>query len=413
MKIAQFVDNYGPARNGLLVAVQQLEGDLLSRGHEVIVVSPQAKGPNPHKDNPRRQEIRLPSVFVPKMPVRVASGRGFQKTIKKLSNNRPDVIHVHGFGPIGVLGLWAAIRLDIPLLVTWHTDFDAYAEHYPAVLPLLKGVVRLFARMNNSEVYDAKAIKQARLELGDNASLLGLMRKMLNEADIVTAPSPKTCNRARILAPKANIRCVPNGVDPLSAGPAPVERGDGPLIMYAGRIAPEKSIGLLLDAFALVTEIRPDAQLMIVGNWENNPKLRKQIAKMRDKYNLILPGEQPREALGAFYGMADVFAFPSQTDTQALVLHEAALAGLPIVAVDSELGLVIDPGVNGEFAVPSPISLAAVLLRMIDRLEDPEWKEKASARSRELAGQWSIESQAEAMLEVYAELTASKKHAGA
>ncbi|MEJ5998443.1 glycosyltransferase [Corynebacterium sp. H130] len=404
MKIAQFVDNYGPARNGLLVAVQQLEGDLLSRGHEVIVVSPQAKGPNPHKDNPRREEIRLPSVFVPKLPVRVASGRGFKKTIKKLANNRPDVIHVHGFGPIGVLGLWAALRLDVPLLVTWHTDFDAYAEHYPAVLPLLKGVVRLFARMNNSEVYDAKAIKEARLELGDNASLLGLMRKMLNEADIVTAPSPKTCNRAQILAPKANVRCVPNGVDPLPIGEPPVERGEGPLIMYAGRVAPEKSISLLLDAFVLVTEIRPDAQLMIVGNWEQHPKLRKQIAKMKDKYNLILPGERPRADLGSFYAMADLFAFPSQTDTQALVLHEAALAGLPIVAVDSELNLVIEPGVNGEFSGPSPISLAAVLLRMIDRLEDPEWKAAASLRSKELAGQWSVHSQAEAMMKVYEEL---------
>lgn len=404
MKIAQFVDNYGPARNGLLVAVQQLEGDLLSRGHDVIVVSPQAKGPNPHKDNPRREEIRLPSVFVPKLPVRVASGRGFKKTIKKLANNRPDVIHVHGFGPIGVLGLWAALRLDVPLLVTWHTDFDAYAEHYPAVLPLLKGVVRLFARMNNSEVYDAKAIKEARVELGDNASLLGLMRKMLNEADIVTAPSPKTCNRAHILAPKANVRCVPNGVDPLPIGEPPVERGEGPLIMYAGRVAPEKSISLLLDAFVLVTEIRPDAQLMIVGNWEQHPKLRKQITKMKDKYNLILPGEQPRTDLGSFYAMADLFAFPSQTDTQALVLHEAALAGLPIVAVDSELNLVIEPGVNGEFSGPSPISLAAVLLRMIDRLEDPEWKAAASVRSKELAGQWSVHSQAEAMMKVYEEL---------
>lgn len=404
MKVAQFVDNYGPARNGLLVAVQQLEGDLLTRGHEVIVVAPQAKGPNPHKDNPRRSEIRLPSVYVPKMPVRVASGRGFKRTIKKLAKNRPDVIHVHGFGPIGVLGLWAAIRLDIPLLVTWHTDFDAYAEHYPAVLPLLRGVVRLFARMNNSEVYAAKDIKQARLELGENASLLGLMRKMLTEADLVTAPSPKTMNRALLLAPTAKVRSVPNGVDPLPVGKSPLERGDGPLIMYAGRIAPEKGFALLLDAFELVTEIRPDAQLMIVGNWEQNPKLKRRIAKMNEHHNLILTGEQPRSELGGFYAMADLFAFPSQTDTQALVLHEAAHAGLPIVAVDNELDLVIDPGVNGEFASPSPISFASVMLRIIDQLDDSQWREKARARSKELAGQWTIASQAEELMSVYEQL---------
>lgn len=404
MKIAQFVDNYGPARNGLLVAVQQLEGDLLVRGHQVIVVAPQAKGLNPHKGNPNREEIRLPSVFVPKMPVRVASGRGFKRTIKKLAKNRPDVIHVHGFGPIGVLGLWAAIRLDIPLLVTWHTDFDAYAEHYPAVLPLLKGVVRLFSRVNNSEVYSAKDIKQARLELGENASLLGLMRKMLTEADAVTAPSPKTVSRALLLAPNAKVRCLPNGVDPLPVGPAPIERGDGPLIMYAGRVAPEKGFGLLLDAFELVTEIRPEVQLMIIGNWEQNPKIARRISRMRDRHNLILTGEKPRAELGSYYAMADLFAFPSQTDTQALVLHEAALAGLPIVAVDSELDLVIEPGVNGAFASPSPISFASVILRMIDNLDNPQWSERASARSKELAGKWTVESQAEEMIALYQQL---------
>ncbi|QMV84822.1 glycosyltransferase [Corynebacterium hindlerae] len=405
LKIAQFVDNYGPAHNGLLIAVQQLEGDLLSRGHEVIVVAPKAKGRNPHQGNPNREEIRLPSVVVPKLPVRIASGRKFTSTIKKIGKLQPDVIHVHGFGPIGVLGLWSAVRHDIPLVVTWHTDFDAYAEHYPAILPVLRGVVRLFAQMNRSEVYALSDIKQARLELGDNASLLGLMRRMLTEANIVTAPSPKTQSRALLLAPGADVRCVPNGVDKLPAGPAPIERGTGPLIMYAGRIAPEKGLTLLFDAFELVAEIRPDAQLMVVGDWEHTKSLRRRLAKMREKYQVILPGEQPHSELGAYYAMADVFAFPSTTDTQALVLHEAALAGLPIVLADTELDLVIEPGVNGEFGGATPIAFAAALLKVIDRLADPAWSDRARSRSQELAGQWNLESQAEAMMDIYEELS--------
>ncbi|STC67418.1 Uncharacterised protein [Corynebacterium diphtheriae] len=185
------------------------------------------RGRNPHRDHPNRIEIRLPSVVVPKLPVRVASGQKFKKTIKKIGRLQPDVIHVHGFGPIGVLGLWAALRHDIPLVVTWHTDFDAYAKHYPGILPVLRGVVRLFVQLNRSEVYALSDIKQARLELGENASLLGLMRRMLTEADTVTAPSPKTQSRALLLAPGADVRCVPNGVDKLPSGPAPVPRGAG------------------------------------------------------------------------------------------------------------------------------------------------------------------------------------------
>ncbi|MFA1531380.1 glycosyltransferase [Corynebacterium belfantii] len=59
--------------------------------------------------------------------------------------------------------------------------------------------------------------------------------------------------------------------------------------MYAGRIAPEKGLPLLFDAFELVSEIRPDAQLMVVGDWEHNKSLRCRLAKMREKYQVILP----------------------------------------------------------------------------------------------------------------------------
>ena len=81
LKVAQFTDNYGPGSNGLMYAVQQLEGNLLDAGHEVVVVAPAAKGPNPHHGRTGRTEIRLPSVRVPKMPTRVANGRHFERTI--------------------------------------------------------------------------------------------------------------------------------------------------------------------------------------------------------------------------------------------------------------------------------------------------------------------------------------------
>ena len=106
--------------------------------------------------------------------------------------------------------------------------------------------------------------------------------------------------------------------------------------------------------------------------------------------------------------MADVFAFPSQTDTQALVLHEAALAGLPLVAVDHELQLVLEPGVNGELARPTPASFAAAIMRVIRNLDDPAWKAQASRRSVELASQWTIQSQADEMLRLYGEVAAGR-----
>lgn len=405
LKVAQFTDNYGPGSNGLMVAVQQLEGNLLDAGHEVVVVAPKAKGSNPHAGREGRTELRLPSVRVPRMPTRVANGRHFGRTIRALRELAPDVLHVHGFGPVGALGMQAAKQLGIPMMLTWHTDFDAYADHYASVLPLLTVALKSLAKLSRGQIMDDDDIKAAEIRYEDRgrstASLLGLCAQMLEAADLVTTPSPKTVTRCLRITNVDHILCVPNGVDPLPPGPAPLERGPGPLVLYAGRIAPEKGLPLLIDAFELVAARRPDAQLMVVGDWQRYPHIKKALAHARDRGRCILPGEQPRDALGAFYGMADVFAFPSQTDTQALVLHEAALAGLPIVAVDHELQLVLEPGVNGEQARPTPASLAAALLRVVDRLDDETWRARASARSVELASQWSIESQAATMLRLY------------
>ena len=412
LKVAQFTDNYGPGSNGLMFAVQQIEGNLLDAGHEVIVVAPEAKGPNPHHGRPGRTEVRLPSVRVPKMPTRVANGRHFERAIDQIGEMKPDVLHVHGFGTVGLLGTWASRRLGIPMMMTWHTDFEAYGDHYSAVLPLLTGVLRAFARLTKGKFVSAEDIRLAEIRYEDRgrstASLLSICEKMLEMSTLITTPSPKTASRLRLISPDANIRVMPNGVDPLPAGPPPFPHPDGPLVLYAGRIAPEKGIPLLAEAFDLVHAQRPDARLCVVGDWERYSRIKKVLSEGRAAGRIILPGEQKREALGAYYAMADVFAFPSLTDTQALVLHEAALAGLPIVSVDHELQLVIDPGVNGEITRPTAASLAAGLMRVIDKLDDDAWRRQASERSVELASQWSIESQAAELLRLYAEVAASR-----
>ena len=408
LRVAEFTDNYGPGSNGLMYAVQQLEGNLLDAGHEVVVVAPAAKGPNPHHGRTGRTEIRLPSVRVPKMPTRVANGRHFERTIEEIGRLAPDILHVHGLGTVGALGTLAARRLGIPMLVTWHTDFDAYADHYSAVLPLLTGVVRAAAVLSRGELVDSNDLRNAEVRYEDRgrstALLLGVAQKMLESATLTTTPSPKTAARCHEIAPNIPIRVVPNGVDPLPPGPPPFPHPAGPLVLYAGRIAPEKGIPLLAEAFSLVHAQRPDARLCVVGDWERYSHIKKVLAEGRAAGRIILPGEQRRDALGAYYGMADVFAFPSQTDTQALVLHEAALAGLPIVSVDHELNLVIEPGVNGDFTRPTAASLAAGILRVLSRQDDAAWRANASRRSVELASQWSIASQTQAMLDIYAEL---------
>ncbi|MFP5416213.1 MAG: glycosyltransferase [Actinomycetes bacterium] len=414
LRVALFTDNYGPGHSGLLYAVQFLEGELLDAGFEVEVVAPACVGPNPYKDHPRRSERRLPAMRVPGVPAAIAAGRGFERFLDEFAVDPPDVIHVHGLGPVGLLGVWAADRAERPLMVTWHTDFEAYAEHYSVLTPFMDAYYRLLKvatrGMKRPALRDMRRWMSVRWLRRDMSrrSLLNAARDMLQAADLVTTPSDKTAMRVRELAPKSRITVVPNGADALPEG-EPLTPKTGPRILYVGRIAPEKNIGLLLSAFSWVREEIPNAELMFVGDWRVSASLERKLRRARARGGVTLVGQVPREKLGPYYASADVFAFPSTTDTQALVLHEAAHAGLPIVSVDHELRLVLDEGVNGAIARPTPESLARQLVMLLHRLEDPEFAAAAHARSKEMASWWTIENQSEAIISLYRDLAAGRE----
>lgn len=410
LTIAQFTDNYGPAHSGILYAVQFLEEQVLAAGHRVLLVAPVADGANPHARHPGRREIRLPSMPIPGTQVRLSMGQDFDYRLAQMVANPPDVIHVHGLGPIGLLGMWVGERTGKPVLVTWHTDFEAYAEHYWHVAPLLNAAYKVYEmRKAKSTWAQLRKLKLKRPRRGGaQVELLQVAANMLTDADMVTTPSDKTARRVLEIAPTAKVRVVPNGTDALPVLP-PISKAKGPRLIYVGRISLEKGIGLLLDAFELVRDQVPNVELMIVGDWKETPlKLRRRLRQASRFGGVKLPGKIPREKLGAYYASGDAFVFASLTDTQALVLHEAAHAGLPFVMVDHELRLVVDPGVNAVLARPNPVSLAGAMVSMLNALKDEEFAAAASARSRELAAQFTIANQSREFVDIYEALAAGR-----
>jgi glycosyltransferase involved in cell wall biosynthesis len=148
---------------------------------------------------------------------------------------------------------------------------------------------------------------------------------------------------------------------------------------------------------------------MLVGDWKKVPSLRARLLRAKRHPEITLVGEVDRSNLGPYYASADVFVFPSLTDTQALVLHEAAHAGLPFVMVDHELRLVVDPGVNAVLARPNAVSLAGAMVSMLNAMQDPEFAATASARSRELASRYTIANQSSEFVQIYEQLAAGEK----
>ncbi|MEA4945779.1 MAG: glycosyltransferase [Propionicimonas sp.] len=411
LRVAMFTDNYGPRASGLVRAVQELEHQVLAEGHEVLLVAPASAGTSPDAEDPWRSERRLASLPVPGVQLRLSLGRGFERALDELVADPPDVVHVHGLGPVGLLGMWVAEKADRPLVVTWHTDFEAYAEHFGPMLPALAGAYRVFFRHFDAGRDLARGIPgEGRSR--SLADLLALAAALLTEADVVTTPSDKTADRVLSIAPDAHVQVVPNGCDPLPEQPA-LSRGTGPRLLYVGWVGAEKGIGLLLDAFDLVRQARPDAELVLVGPRNTGDLgLRRRLGRAIRAGGVHWVGEVPHDQLAAWYASADLFVFGSETDTQALVLHEAAHAGLPLVLVDPGLRLVAEDGVNARFARPEPSELAATVLDFLAALADPATAARASARSRELAAVHTGRHQAQVMLGIYQELAELRRGTG-
>jgi glycosyltransferase involved in cell wall biosynthesis len=214
----------------------------------------------------------------------------------------------------------------------------------------------------------------------------GMNALLLGGADAVVVPTRAVLDRIRLPVAEEQVFLVPTGVAARPSSPGSAAqfrrrfgiRPDDSVVLFVGRINREKGIDLLVEAFAHVRVACPQARLVLVGalydaKWFG-ALVRRVGPDLADR--IVLTGQQPPEVVAAAYAVADVFAFASRTDTQALVLQEAALAGLPAVLVDPVLHHCGPLGGAGVLTDATPAAFGQALARM---LADP-------AAARELGG---------------------------
>lgn len=380
--VALFTDSYGSAHTGVTVAVQLLRKHLISSRQKVTVIAPAESLATERTDVGDDVEVLLSSFRLPGVYPRLAVGLGFRFCMRDLRRTKPDVVHVHGFGAISLLGIHFAQQTNTPLVITWHTDLRSYVEHYRYLSRFLS-VGTVLARL----VCRGKAVKP----LNGQSPADRFIATLVAAADLVIAPSEKIAKRLRELPVDTLIVTVPVGVDPIRPSPFPqtsLPEMDGPMLLYVGRLAPEKGIDLLLDAFEIVVRERPDATLVLAGDHSCSRELKKRLRVAR-QFNVVLTGALERGTLACLYARADLFVFPSLTDTQGLVLQEAAHAGLPLVVVDSELrSPVIDDNI-ATCCMPAPHALAAAIQRTLELGQDERWSARVRSIAKEVAARHS------------------------
>lgn len=429
MRIGLFTDTYRPSINGIVFVVESLKRELESLGHEVYVFCP-AKSMSPSKQAELLNEdadsriIRFPSIkgaFFDDYDTSVFFPPAVQRRIKELEL---DIVHVFTPSQIGLVGVKAAKKNNIPLVIQHCTDIYEFVDHYPAVLPgalALAGIVfPMSVRLRGHDLLEiAKLYKpRAGVTKWNKDIIESVITILYSKADAVIALCRKSCKQLKSWQYddyQYELVLMPNGVNAL---PRPTKTEvkafreqwnlaeDDEIFGFVGRLGEEKNLPLLIKSFERhIAKKRPKAKLLFVGDFEYRKTLEEMAAATKYADRIIFTGAMPREKLGLAYSVLDVFAFPSLKDTQGWVLHEAAHAGLPIVLVDKELSEVVQDGVNGFIANDNPTSFGRAIITL---LEDADKRQEFGAISKKLAAKFTENRQVKKLEKLYQELIDQK-----
>lgn len=318
MNVLMISDVYFPRLNGVSTSIQTFRDDLRRMGHRVELVAPSYVG-QPGRIG-ESGVIRIAGWRVPNDPEdRFMRWDRLHGTLADLAAGHWDVIHVHTPFLAHSAGVGLAAKTGTPLVITYHTLFEEYLEHYVPLAP--RRATRGLARR--------------------------MSRHQCHQADAVVAPSRAMADRlVGYGVSPARIHVLPTGL-PDSV----YERGDRnafrrrhdiapdrPVALFVGRLAHEKNIGFLLAALAEAKKRVPGLLLLVAGDGPAAESLREEARRLGVSEDVRFLGYVSRgRPLADCYAAADVFAFASRTETQGLVLLEAMAQGVPVLAL-AEMG---------------------------------------------------------------------------
>lgn len=377
MHLAIFSESYEPIVNGVSVCVATLRDGLLKAGSQVTVFAPAFAG---HCDC-YSQVVRVPSLrtpFMPSYPVPVPINSLVSRSFK---DSDIDIIHTQTPFVLGMMGRKIGRRNNIPVISTNHTLYTEYAHYFPLRPKLLtKYMMKI------------------------------MMKNYYNGCEVVIVPSAPVARILESYGVKSRIEIVKTGVEPAD-GPLDTETRtrlrsefirseETVLLLYVGRIAREKNMGMLLRALKQLISAGVDAKLVVVGG---GPALKETEVYAQslglEESAVVFTGMMPREQIRELYRLADIFVFPSTTETQGIAICEAMSAGLPVVAVNAGgIPENVTDGVDGFLTIDSHEAFADRIRQLID---SPSSRLEMGAKARVSAGKFTVDKMIEQMQQIY------------
>ena len=431
MKIAICSDIYYPMTNGIAVFAHNLAIGLRRRGHEVLVISPSFTGKKHSYTDPKTgvktqylsskrfffypdQIHKVPEkkevlgMTMPRLTYKNGiwwSVHPWKELKKTLDAFQPDVIHLQTAETIALATMSYVRKRNVPLVTTGHAYPDNVTQQFKFLGPIRRPV---------------------------NAAARKYRASFLKHAEYATMPTemaiedlvPK--NRKRF---QVTVEALSNGVDLSCFKPGKPSAEvckkynidpRRPRVLYVGRVDPEKSIETVLEAFALAISdarflgVKKDekrlekAELLIAGDGTDKAHLEDAAEKLGISERVKCLGRVMPPELYEIYRAGTLFATASETETQGIVLIEAAATGLPLVAVDGgAVGEVCRNRKNGFLCAPGDATGMAKVMRKL--ISDPELCKKMGKASLEIAKKHDINHTLTRFEEIYQEAIEQKR----
>ncbi len=370
-------DVYKPYISGVTNYIDLNKRVLEESGHEVYVFT---FGDVDYQDDELRV-IRSPGLAL--------GDSGFYLSLRYKTPARKllqtmDVIHVHHPFLSGRLALRYSRARQIPVIYTNHTRYDLYAQ---ARLPMMPEEVSM-------------------------GLLQAYMPHFCEVVDLVISPSEGMKKVLREFKVEVPIEVVPNGVDLKRFRTAkPLSRADfgftekDILLIYAGRVAPEKNLEFLLQSFAGVSQVIPNVYLLIVGGGqkEHEDAIRLLPEKLGIQHRVRLIGMIPYDDLPAHLAMCDIFITASVTEVHPLSVIEGMATGLPIMGIDSPG--VGDSVMDWETGLLATNDIASFTAKLTYFCTYNELRKKMGVAARKASEQYDIKRTTKVMLKHYGRLT--------
>jgi len=302
MRITVVTETYPPEINGVAMTIGRMVSALQQRDHQIQLIRPRQNDLDVPFHDDHIEEVLQRGMSIPRYDGLKMGLPAKSALLRLWTINRPDIVHIATEGPLGWSALSAANKLKIPTSTDFHTNFHVYSKHYGL------GWLR--------------------------KPIIAYLRKLHNKALCTMVPT-EGIRKELYACGYENLIVVRRGVDTELFNPAKrsqalrsqwgAEENDL-VVLYVGRLAPEKNLPLVLSAFNKMRLKRPEAKLVLVGD---GPE-RDEMEHLNPEH--IFAGMRTGEDLAAHYASADAFLFPSTSETYGNVTMEAMASGLAVVA---------------------------------------------------------------------------------